>query len=38
MWITMPYSRVRKNPTSNPLPAIREGAFDVPHVIRKRYM
>jgi hypothetical protein len=26
-----------KNPTPNPLPASREGAFDVPHVIRKRY-
>ncbi len=25
-----------KNPTPNPLPACREGAFDVPHVIRKR--
>jgi hypothetical protein len=27
-----------KNPTPNPLPASREGAFDVPHVITKRYI
>jgi hypothetical protein len=26
-----------KNPTPNPLPASREGAIEVPHVIRKRY-
>jgi hypothetical protein len=25
------------NPTPNPLPAIREGALDVPDMIRKRY-
>jgi hemolysin activation/secretion protein len=26
-----------KNPTPNPLPVCREGAFDVPHAIGKRY-